>query len=165
MAAGASFIVFFQALVAILMARYISTHPSVRIMLLRMGLVILILLSIYFFVKSRMKQKPIPVKEFKSKTSFFKGLGISIINVFPIPFFVVISTLFNTGTDLDYDAWSIFFFSLAAALGTLSTLYLYIFSFIQLGIDRKRFIKNSNLFMGVLMLILIIVTSLRIYYE
>lgn len=165
MALGASFVVFFQALVAILMGRYIATHPSVQIMLLRMGLIILILLSIYFFLKSRLKQKPIKTKKFKAKTSFFKGIGISIINLFPIPFFVVISTLFNTGTNLDYDAWSVFFFSLAAALGTLSTLYLYIFSFIQFDVDRNRFAKNSNLLMGILMLILIIVTSIRIYYE
>lgn len=165
MAAGASLIVFFQALVAILMARYISTHPSVRIMLLRLGLVVLVLLSIYFFVKSRLKQKPIKTKKFKAKTSFLKGMGISFINVFPIPFFVVISTLFNTGTDLDYDKWGVVFFSLAAALGTFSTLYLYLYSFIQLGVDQKSFTKNSNLLMAILMLILIIVTSIRIYYE
>lgn len=165
MAVGASLVVFFQALVAILMSRYISTHPSVRVMLLRLGLVILALLSIYFFVKSRLKQKPIKEKEFKYNKSFFKGVGISIINIFPIPFFVVISTLFNADAKTDYDKWSIFFFSLAAALGTFVTLYLYIFSFIRIGIDRNRFAKNSNLFMAILMLILIAVTSIRIYYE
>ncbi|GGE36971.1 LysE family translocator [Psychroflexus planctonicus] len=165
MAIGASFVVFFQALVAILMSRYISTNPSVRVILLRLGLVILIILSIYFFVKSRLKQKPIQHKKFKSKKSFFKGVGMSIINIFPIPFFVVISTLFNTDAKADYDAWSIFFFSLAAALGTFATLYLYIFSFIRIGIDRRLFAKRSNLFMAILMLILIAVTSIRIYYE
>lgn len=165
MAIGASLVVFFQALVAILMSRYISTHPSVRIILLRLGLVILVILSIYFFIKSRLKQKPIKNEKFKSKTSFFKGVGISLINIFPIPFFVVISTLFNADAKVDYDALSVIFFSLAAALGTCVTLYLYIFSFIRIGIDRQRFAKNSNLLMAVLMLILIAITSIRIYYE
>lgn len=165
MAIGASLVVFFQAMTAVLLARYISTHPSVRVMLLRLGLVILGMLSVYFFVKSRWPQKAIKTSNIKANKSFFKGVGVSILNIFPIPFFVVISTLFNTGTNLEYDAWSVFFFSLAAALGTFCTLYLYIYSFIQLGIDRKSFVKNSNLLMGFLMLILIIVTSLRMYYE
>ncbi|GGE14366.1 LysE family translocator [Psychroflexus salis] len=165
MAIGASVIVFFQALVAILMARYISTHPSVRVILLRLGLVILILLSIYFFIKSRLKQGKINEAKFKSNKSFFKGLGLSLINIFPIPFFVVISTLFNTNSTNEYDTWSIFFFSLAAALGTFATLYLYIYSFIRIGVDRQKFAKKSNLFMAILMLILIAVTSIRIYYE
>ena len=165
MAIGASLVVFFQAMLAILMARYISTHPSIRIMILRLGLVILALLSVYFFIKSRLKQGKIKERKFRSNKNFFKGMGLSIINIFPIPFFVVISTLFNTNTNVDYDKWSVFFFSLAAALGTLSTLYLYIFSFIRIDIDRQRFAKNSNFFMAILMLILIIVTSFRIYYE
>jgi len=87
MAIGASIVVFFQALVAILMSKYISTHPSVRIILLRLGLVVLVILSVYFFVKSRLKYKQVKEKKFKSKKSFFKGVGISIINIFPIPFF------------------------------------------------------------------------------
>jgi threonine/homoserine/homoserine lactone efflux protein len=165
MAIGASIVVFFQALVAILMSKYISTHPSVRIILLRLGLVVLVILSVYFFVKSRLKYKQVKEKKFKSKKSFFKGVGISIINIFPIPFFVVISTLFDADAKADYDVWSVIFFSIAAAFGTFTTLYLYIFSFIRIGIDRKRFARRSNLFMAILMLILIAVTSIRIYYE
>jgi len=52
-ALGASIIVVFQALIAILLAKYIFGNPFIQIVLLRTGLVIFLIMAIFFFVKAK----------------------------------------------------------------------------------------------------------------
>ena len=58
-ALGAAFIVLIQAFIAVLLAKYIFDHPFVKKILLRAGLVIFIILGIYFFIQAK-KKKGIP---------------------------------------------------------------------------------------------------------
>jgi threonine/homoserine/homoserine lactone efflux protein len=163
MSFGASVIVFFQALVAILMAKYIFDHPYVHKILLRTGLVILALMMVYFFIMANRQKERIKIEKKTGRKSFLRGMGIAALNVFPIPFFVVISSVFNAKGQLEYSGLSILFFSLGAALGTLTTLYLYVISFVKIQKRTKTFAKYSNYFMGFLMMLLVIITLFRIY--
>ena len=164
MAVGASVTVFFQALAGVILARYIFRHPEAEGMLLRTGLVILAILFVFFLIQGNRKQH---IKQIKSVSgwSFFKGLGVSAINLFPIPFFVVLSTLQKKSPEMAYTPITIFVFSLAACLGTFLMLYLYIVSFRKLDEKLPKLKRYSNFVMAVLMLILILVTGTRIYYE
>lgn len=163
-ALGASLIVFLQACIAILMAKYIFNHPYVRNILLRAGLVIFIILGIYFFILAR-KNKVKKPKESKknSAKSFFTGITIALLNVFPIPYFVVISTAFNAKGGYQYSALSVAIFAFAAALGTFSSLYVYVISFLKIEKHTDRFSKYSNYFMAILMLVLVCITLIRIF--
>lgn len=163
MAVGASVTVFFQALLGVVLARYIFRHPDAEGMLLRTALVILAILFVFFIFQGNKKKN---VKQIKSVSgwSFFKGLGVSAINLFPIPFFMVLSTLQKKSPEISYTSTAIFVFSLAACLGTLFMLYLYIVSFAKLDEKLPKLKKYSNFVMAILMLILILVTSVRIYY-
>jgi threonine/homoserine/homoserine lactone efflux protein len=163
-AIGASIVVLFQALIAVLLAKYIFNHPFVRHILLRAGLVIFLLLSIFFFVKARRDPH---IENHSKKTnnkSIFKGMFIGILNIFPIPYFVALSAAINVGGDLSYDWNLILSFVIAASLGTFTTLYFYVISFLKIDDKTEVFAKYSNYFMASLMLVLVIITLVRIYF-
>lgn len=163
-AIGASLVVMIQATVAILLAKYIFFNPFIKNMLLRTGAVIFFLMAIYFFAKAKQRKTKIKVYRSNSTRSFFKGMMMSIINVLPIPYFCAIAAGMSVSGKIEYDAPRIAIFALAAGGGTFVTLYLYVFSFLQIEKKTATITKYSNYFMGVLMLILVIITLARIIY-
>lgn len=163
-AVGASIVVLFQALIAVLLAKYIFDNPFVRNILLRAGLVIFVLLTVYFFVKAG-RDPHIETQSRKANSStIFKGMLVAVLNVFPIPYFVALGAALNVGGDMSYD-WSLMIvFVVAASTGTFTTLYFYVISFIKIEDNSEVFTKYSNYFMAFLMLALVIITLIRIFY-
>lgn len=164
MAVGASVVVLFQALIAVLLARYIFNNPYIRSILLRTGLVIFVLLAIYFLVMAQRKGKRVEVADTSGTKSVLKGMMIAAINIFPIPYFCAIGAALNVGGRVEYHTFHIILFILAASLGTFSTLYFYVFFFAKIEEKAAYFTRYSNYFMAILMGILIIVTLFRIFY-
>ncbi len=158
-AVGASVVVLVQALLAILLAKYIFNNPFVRNILLRAGGVVFLLMAIYFFVKAKKKSPKVKTYKNGKTKSFFKGVMVSLLNILPIPFFCAIGAALH----VTYDLVNVSAFILAASLGTFATLYLYVLSFLKIENKTAKFTKYSNYFMGVLMLVLVIVTLARIF--
>lgn len=161
---GAASVVFVQALIAILIAKQILKNPSFKENILLVGLLVLSVLFVYFIVSAR-RQKPTALepKNAKLTKSFMKGVFISALNVFPIPYFVVISTLFTPENHIDF-TWPIkLIFSLSAALGSLTTFLLYVYFFDKILKKNKLFKAYSNYFMAALMLCLLLITLYRLY--
>lgn len=163
-AVGASFVVLFQAAIAILLAKYIFNHPYIKNILLRTGLVVFGLLAIYFFLAAQKKKVKVKDENTNVSKSFLKGMAISALNIFPIPYFVAISTAFNAKGNYEYDWTTIWLFAFGAALGTFFTLYLYVICFIRIEKHTSSVAKYSNYFMALLMVVLVIATFIRIYY-
>ncbi|PZD77726.1 LysE family translocator [Mesonia sp. K7] len=161
---GASTIVFIQATLAILMAKFIFDHPSVQKNLLRVGLVVFIILAIHFFIAAKKKRTKKKTSEKEVGRSFLKGMMIASLNVFPIPYFVAVSSAINSNDKYIYDKTTIFLFALAACLGTFTTLYIYVVSFMKIETHTQKFSKFSNYFMAALMLVLILVTLFRLFF-
>lgn len=166
-AIGASIVVVFQALIAVLLARYIFGNPFVQNMLLRTGLVIFLIMAIFFFIKAKKgKVKNVTISENRKLKSFGKGLMISALNVLPIPYFCALGAALNVSGKVEYDVVAISFFVLAAAMGTFTVLYLYVVFFARIMKSSQSFNKYSNYFMAGLMVLLMIVTLIRtIYFE
>lgn len=164
-AIGASFVVLFQALIAILLAKYIFNNPYVHNILLRTGLVIFLLLAVYFFIMAKRKRKEVEVEETNGFKSVLRGMMISVLNIFPIPYFCAVGAGLNLGGDVEYHILEILVFMVAAALGTFSTLYIYASFFSRIEEKANYFTKYSNYFMAALMLILVIITLIRIFYQ
>lgn len=162
-AVGASTVVLFQALIAILLAKYIFNNPFVRSILLRTGVVIFLFMAVYFFVKARERRK-IKGRSNDGTRSFFKGVMVSVINILPIPYFCAIAGAMSVNGKTEYTTLQITLFSFAAALGTFTILYFYIISFLKIGKKTTSIAKYSNYFMGILMLLLVIITLARILY-
>jgi len=166
-AIGASVIVILQAWIAIQLARYIFDDRWMYNMLLRTGLVIFLLLGIYFFIKARKRaaKKKLKLAKHGIVRSFLKGAMISTFNILPIPYFCAVGTALNLKGTVDYDISTIVTFITAAGAGTFVMLYIYAISFLNIEIKEERFAKRSNYFMAILMGILMIVTLARIIAE
>ncbi|MGB7841724.1 MAG: LysE family transporter [Salinimicrobium sp.] len=164
-AIGASFVVMIQALIAIQLAKYIFDNPFVRNVLLRAGLVIFIILAIYFFVMGQHKRKEVEVSPTSGVRSILKGMMIGVLNVFPIPYFVALGAALNLNGSVEYHVINNTVFVLAASLGTFSTLYLYALFFAKIEAEENLFARYSNYFMAGLMLILVVITFIRIFYQ
>ncbi|WP_438710882.1 LysE family translocator [Aquimarina muelleri] len=163
-AIGASVVVLFQALIAILLAKYIFFNPYVKNILLRTGAVIFFFMAIYFFAKAKQNKTKIKTYKHDETRSFFKGVMISALNVLPIPYFCAIAAGMSVSGKMEYDALCITVFTIAAGTGTFVTLYFYVFSFLKIEKKTASITKYSNYFMGILMLILVIITLARIIY-
>lgn len=166
-AIGASLVVAFQALIAILLARYIFGNPYVRNMLLRTGLVIFLIMAIFFFMKAkRSRVKKVKVPKHAGIRSLGKGMMVSVLNVLPIPYFCALGAALNVSGKVEYDVMAISVFIAAAVLGTFTTLYLYVVFFARIENRSASFAKYSNYFMAALMLVLVIITLIRtVYFE
>ncbi|AXT56926.1 LysE family transporter [Aquimarina sp. MMG015] len=163
-AIGASAVVFIQALLAILLAKYIFFNPYVKNMLLRTGAVIFFLMAIYFFVKAKQRRTKIKVYKHAGSRSLFKGMMMSLVNVLPIPYFCTIAAAMSVSGKIQYDALRIVAFGIAAGTGTFVTLYFYVLSFLKIEKKTASITKYSNYFMGILMLVLVMLTLARIIY-
>jgi threonine/homoserine/homoserine lactone efflux protein len=85
MAIGASLVVFFQALLAVVISKYIFSHPDVKSMFLQAGVGILILMFVYFLLSANRKKNQQNIKKRTGTKSFFTGILVSVLNIFPIP--------------------------------------------------------------------------------
>ena len=155
----------FQALIAIQLARYIFGNLYVQSMLLRVGMVIFGIMAIFFFVKAkRSKVKEVKIPRNAGLKSLGKGMMVSVLNVLPIPYFCALGVALNVSGKVEYDIMAIFFFILAAALGTFTALYFYATFFARITNKGASFTKYSNYFMAGLMVVLVVITLVRTLY-
>lgn len=166
-AVGASAVVVIQALIAILLAKYIFGNPFVTNILLRTGLVVFLIMAVFFFIKAkRSSVQNVKVPKHAGLRSLGKGMMLSALNVLPIPYFCALGAALNVSGKVSYDVMAILIFVSAAALGTFTALYGYVSFFMRIHKKSERFSKYSNYFMAVLMLFLVVITLVRIlYYE
>lgn len=166
-AAGVIVVNFSQALISVFLGRYILRQTSIQTNLLRVGLVVFGILTLYFIIAARRKNSPPPPEELTRKDShksFGKGVFIALLNVLPIPYFVLISTQLSNMVGGDYTWPYMLLFSLAAAAGTFSVLYLYIYTFLKLNKRTGLIAAYANYIMAGLMFLLFMVTLIRILY-
>lgn len=165
-ALGACSITLVHALIAILLANYIAHNQHVRNLLFRTGIVIFILMAIYFFIAAKKaKVKHIEGTEHTVLHSFGKGVLISSLNLLPITYFFTLGVALNVTSGMKYEILSIGMFMLAAALGTFAALYLYILGFQRIEKKSVKLTKYTNYFMAALMLVLVILTIIRLYND
>jgi len=164
LAVGSAIIVFVQASIAIMLSKYIFDHPYVNKILLRTGVVIFGILAIYFFIKAKKKYTDLENSTEKGLKSFLKGMMVSALNVFPIPFFVAVSTAMNAKGRYEYDLNEVVIFASGAMLGSFCVYYLYAICFLKIEKHTDSVTKYSNYFMAFLMVALLIITLFRIYY-
>lgn len=165
-ASGASLIVFFQTLIAVIFARYIDKNPQIVITLREVGLAIFIALTLYFFMTAK-KVKPAKEMTLHSKRSrFFMGILLSSLNFFPIPFYVFVSITLASYDYFLFEKLFIYSFVLGSGIGAFFAFYCYIAFFKKME-DRTVFlIKNMNYIIGSVTGLISILTLLNIleYY-
>ncbi|MFM9989755.1 LysE family transporter [Flavobacterium sp.] len=148
--AGALFVVFFQTLVALVFAGYISEHQEVVILLREIGFGVFSCLTIYFLlIAKKPKKKAKNDLKIKSKKSrFFFGMFISAINFLPIPYYVFASISLASFGYFTFNTVSIYSFVVGVVLGSFAVFYSYIAFFKKIESKTDYIVKNMNTIIG-----------------
>jgi threonine/homoserine/homoserine lactone efflux protein len=121
---GVSLIIFLQVSLSIFLTDYINNNPDFLKILEKLGIAVLLGLSIYFFQKDKKEKKQINRTK-KTKNAFFTGILLSTLNMFAIPFFCG-ATAFLMGFNLmNFEFYSVMIFIMGAVTGVYFILYLY----------------------------------------
>jgi threonine/homoserine/homoserine lactone efflux protein len=153
-----------QAIVAVILTKYIADNPIILETLEKAGIFIFILLSYYFYKES--KKAKIKVEEVKSKKEnhFLTGITLSVINMFAIPFFCGIVILLEAFELFSFHFISVLFFILGSVIGTFYILFLY-GKFAKI-IQRKtgRLTNDINLILSILTAVVAVITIIKLSF-
>lgn len=158
---GAALIVIPQSFIALFFANYFSKHPEIIKQLSIAGIIVLFVLSIFFFFQARKKFKGEGKKRIGNY--FLIGIFMSALNMLAIPFYFFYSSFFqNKGLlILQHPYISIFVFG--AFLGAFSLFVLYT-NFAVLIENKAQFIaKNINYILSILFFVLGIISLFNIF--
>jgi threonine/homoserine/homoserine lactone efflux protein len=160
-ALGVSLVVFPQAYVAILLTKYIAENASILEMVQKIGAVIFIFLSFYFYRES--KKVKIQTTKVKNNNPFLTGITLSALNMFGIPFFGGIVATLNSFNLFSFHLISILFFILGSVLGTFYILFLY-GKFAKI-IQKKtgKLTKDINIILAILTALVAIITFIKLF--
>lgn len=155
-----------QTFIAAIFARYLSNHPDVIEVLQRVAFVIFVLITIYFLKLAQKQPKTHISADVKSKHSrFFFGMGLSALNVFPIPYQAYMTITLASFGLLTFDTISIISYVAGAASGTFIMLYIYIFFFDKIRDKPFTSPKNMNYIIGSITGIIAVFTLINILKE
>lgn len=168
-ALGATVVILFQTYISVIFAQYIDKHKEVVVLLREIGLLIFTVLSIYFLVFAK---KPNLIKqnetlELKSKKSrFFMGMLISVINFFPIPYYVFVSVTLASFKIFYFNPISIYSLVSGAVVGSFCVFYCYIVFFNKIKSKTDYFMLNMNNIIGLITGVVALITLLNVlkYY-
>ncbi|EID76778.1 LysE family transporter [Imtechella halotolerans] len=165
-AVGAAIVVMIQAYLAVHISKYLFNNPFVIDVLLKIAVIVFSFFAIYFFVVARKRRnKKMKVVQVSKKSSFYKGMLLSTVNVLPIPYFSGLHAAWNVSGWIQFKVLDVLIFVMAAGMGTFSMLYMYVVYFDKLESKTDRFSRHSDYIMSVLMLLLVIITFIRIFYK
>jgi threonine/homoserine/homoserine lactone efflux protein len=166
--AGASVVVLFQALIAVLFAKFLDNHPEIVIMLREVGLAIFGALTIYFFLTAKkVKPEKKEIKLHSKRSRFFLGMLLSALNFFPIPFYVFVSITFASYNWFSFDKSFIYTFVFGSGIGAYFAFYCYIAFFKKMESRTQFILSNMNYIIGSvtgLISILTLVNILEYYF-
>ncbi len=162
-AAGVSFAVLIETLVALFFARFLDKNPDVIAILQKVVLGVFISMTIYFFFIAKDVRKQ-PTKEVKISKSnlFLRGFLLSIINLLPIPFWVYISITFRSLKWFSFSHLSIVATGIGSSIGTFIIMVAYIWFFRPKEENQKSMNVNMNYLIGIVTAIISVFTLLKI---
>ena len=122
-AIGVSLAAIPQVVIAVILTKYIAENPTILETLEKVGIIIFIGLSYYFYNES--KKGKIKTESIKSKKEnpFLTGITLSFLNMFAIPFFCGIIVALDLFELFSFEVFPIFFFILGTILGTFCILF------------------------------------------
>lgn len=164
---GAVIIIFFQAYIAILFAHIIDVRPDIVILLREIGFGIFGALSIYFLlIAKKPKIKKAKIDKKSKKKRFFLGMLLSVLNFFPIPYYVFITITLSSYELFSFNPASIFTFVSGVVLGSTLVFYCYIRFFQNIENKADYLLRNMNTIIGSITGVIALVTLFNIvrYY-
>ncbi len=164
---GAILIVFVQSYIGFYFAKYFESHPQITSNLKVIATVIFSLLTIYFIgkgVQDKFSSQNIDfskTRDHKSISNFWRGILLSSLNLFPIPYYVFISLFLGTLIKIQYDFFTAIIFSFGAMLGSGIIFWGYAAYFKNKENKMSFFIHNINFIIGSITGVIAIITCIK----
>jgi threonine/homoserine/homoserine lactone efflux protein len=162
---GVSFVVLFQAFVAVFLSKYILENPSILDTIEKFGTVIFIFLAVYFYKESKKEKRPDDQKKSQQKNYFLTGLTLSSLNMFAIPFFCGVVAFLDLLNQFSFDAFPVFVFILGAGIGTFCILFLYVKYAKKIQEKTGKLTKDINLVLSILTAIVALFSMVKFVYQ
>lgn len=163
---GIAVTVALQAYLSVRIAKFLARNPEIVEWLMKSAVILFAILTVIFYVKGYKKTKqPVAVNQGSSKNIFLNGFFLAWLNFLQIPFYSWLNTFLHNRRIMNFEISDEIVFILAAAVGTFLVMYLYAFYFNKLEAKTNWFSKNSNYVLSALMLVLLFITSIRIFYS
>jgi threonine/homoserine/homoserine lactone efflux protein len=151
---GASTVILFQTFIAVVFGRYISKRADISDAIHEIGILIFLGLTIYFFWSNRQKKKQKKGKEevkVRTKSSrFMIGALLSALNLFPIPYYAVVSLSLATLGWFSFENSFLVSFSIGTALAAFSVFVLYVWGFPTKKSEDSYLLQNFNKVLGII---------------
>ena len=161
--AGAALVVILQTYVAAIFARYLNRHPEIIEILRIIALVVFIGITIYFLLLAKTEKKELKEPKIKSKkSSFFYGMLLSVLNVFPVPYQAYMTTTLAGFGWLNFSQKSIISYMSGVGVGSFLTFYMYILFFKKIKHTSLTSKKNMNIIIGSITGIISVITLINI---
>ncbi|GEC73429.1 Threonine/homoserine/homoserine lactone efflux protein [Flavobacterium flevense] len=160
---GAVLVIFVQVYLAVLFARIINTRPDIILLLREVGFGIFGTLTVYFlWIAKKPKIKQPKIKKYSEKKRFFLGMLLSVLNFFPVPYYVFVSISLSSYALFSFDITSVFLFVSGAVLGSAVVFYFYIIFFEKIEKRADYLLKNMNTIIGCITGVISIITLINI---
>lgn len=164
--AGASVTIAVQTYLALFCARIIDSNPFVSTILKEIGVGIFAVLTIYFlfFAKRREKKKKIKKEDTKAnENKFIYGMFLAALNVFPIPFYVVLSmTLASYDLPIFTSPYTSAF-TLGVVVGSALMFYCYVKFFKKPSREDSFLLNNINYCIGAVTGLVTVITLYNMF--
>ncbi len=124
---------------------------------------VFLLISVYFFFfagKTKVEQRRVVLKN--KKGYFLSGMLLSLINLFPIPFYVVLSVTFSSYNWFSFEKIFLGMFALGASSGAMLAFYGYIVFIQKIESRTDFFMKNVNYLIGSITLIIALIGIIKL---
>ncbi|GLB51427.1 hypothetical protein NBRC110019_04660 [Neptunitalea chrysea] len=165
---GVCSIIALQAYLAVHISKFLFKNKHIIVYLMETALVIFAILAVYFFLHAKAKagaEKKVKYISVSRRNSFFKGMLLGVLNLLTLPFYCGLNATWKVSGWIKFQWQDTLIFVISAALGTFSILYVYIFYFHKLELKSKSFTRYSDYIMGVLMVLLMLFTLIKLYYH
>ena len=162
-ALGVSIVAIPQVVIAVILTKYIAENPTILETLEKVGIIIFIGLSYYFYNES--KKGKIKTESIKSKKEnpFLTGITLSFLNMFAIPFFCGIIVALDLFELFSFEIFPILFFILGTIFGTFCILFVYARFANIIQQKTGKLTKDINIILSVLTALVALITFIKLF--
>jgi threonine/homoserine/homoserine lactone efflux protein len=167
-ALGASVVVIGQAYIGVFFSKLLLANEDLLFIMEQVAAVVFIVLAVFFFIKAWIdKQGEITIKtNAKSPLRLFgQGLMLSILNIFPIPFYLAFSSFLGKRGWFIFEQLPAYLFIGGVVIGTFCMLSVYIKYIRRFSFDSSTFARKTNFVLSALTLLIAVFTLLKLYNE
>lgn len=160
-ALGVSFVVIPQVFIAVVLTKYIAENPKILQTLEKLGIIIFIFLSFYFYSASKKGKIKMDAMKSKKENPFLAGVTLSVLNMFAIPFFSGIALFLDAFNLFIFDVIPVISFVLGAVIGSFYILFFY-GKFAKI-IQKKtgELTKDINIILAILTALVAVLTGIK----